>query len=65
MAKTGTGGLFHSVPPGMKPKSVGGSAKTFQPVGSTSRPVKSVHPIESSAPMDAHTMGRDVPGSLK
>lgn len=34
-------------------------------VGSGSRPTKSKIDIETSAPEDAHTQGRDVPGSLK
>lgn len=65
MAKSGTSSIFHPVPSGKAPKSVGGSAKTFAPVGSGSRPTKSTHPIESSAPMDPYAMGRDVKGALK
>ncbi len=33
--------------------------------GSGSRPTPSKVKIESSAPDDPHTLGRDVPGSLK
>ena len=64
MAKNG-GGLFHSVPKGVQPSMKGGSAPQNTSVGSGSRPTKSKYAIESSAPMDAHTMGRDVKGSLK
>lgn len=40
------------------------SSKTHMAAGSGSRPVPSKYKIESSAPMDPKTLGRDVPGSL-
>lgn len=65
MAKKSTGGMFHPVPKGVTPSGVGGSAKVYTPVGSGSRPGKSSHAIKSSAPEDAHTMGRATSGALK
>ena len=58
-------GMFHALPGGVKPTNRGTSAKTFAPVGSGSRPTRSTHGIESSAPADPYTMGRSVSGALK
>lgn len=41
------------------------SATQNTSVGSGSRPTSSRYPIPTSAPSDPHTLGRDVPGSLK
>lgn len=43
----------------------GTSAPQNTAVGSGSRPTPSKYKIETSAPKNAHTLGRDVPGSLK
>lgn len=43
----------------------GSSAQTHVPVGSGSRPGKSKINIETSAPSNSKTLGRDVAGSLK
>ena len=64
MAKSG-GGLFHAVPKGVVQPKGGNSAPQNTSVGSGSRPTKSKMPIESSAPMDPHTLGRGTPGALK
>lgn len=64
MAKSSSG-LFRAVPSGVKPSSTGGSAKTYQPVGSGSRPTRSSHELKSSAPQDAYTLGRSTKGALK
>jgi hypothetical protein len=58
-------GLFKSDPGAVKPSSKGGSAPQNTSVGSGSRPTQSKINIPTSAPMDPHTLGRDVPGSLK
>jgi hypothetical protein len=63
MAKSG-GGLFHPVPKGVAQEK-GNSAPQNTSVGSGSRPTKSKMPIESSAPMDPHTLGRGTPSALK
>lgn len=47
------------------PQEKGGSATVHMAAGTGSRPVPSKYKIETSAPEDAHTQGRDVPGSLK
>jgi hypothetical protein len=44
--------IFHKVPAGTNKGMGGNSAKQGTAVGSGSRPTKSVHPIESSAPTD-------------
>lgn len=58
-------GIFGKVPPGCQPPSKGTSAPQNTSVGSGSRPTKSKIDIASSAPKDAYTLGRDVPGALK
>lgn len=45
--------------------SKGSSASQNTSVGSGSRPTPSKIKIPTSAPENAHTLGRDVPGSLK
>lgn len=50
---------------GVKPMDVGTSAKTFVNVGSGSRPGTSKIGIETSAPNNPHTLGRDPGGALK
>lgn len=50
MAKTS--GLFHSVPSGVTNTKRGGSAPQNTAVGSGSRPDRSKHGTESSAPSD-------------
>ena len=50
---------------GVKPDYSGQDGAQNTNVGSGSRPTKSMIPIPTSAPMNAHTLGRDVPGSLK
>ena len=47
------------------PQEHGTSAPQNTSVGSGSRPTSSKFKIATSAPEDAHTQGRDVPGSLK
>jgi len=47
------------------PQEHGNSRTQGTAVGSGSRPTKSKIAIETSAPEDPHTQGRDVPGSLK
>lgn len=65
MKKSGTSGLFHSVPSGEKPMNVGTSMPQNTAVGSGSRPTRSKIEIKSSAPEDCHTLGRSTPGALK
>ena len=67
MAKqSGTSGIFHKVPQGTNTNANrGGSAAQNTAVGSGSRPTKSVHPIESSAPEDAYGLGRATGNALK
>jgi hypothetical protein len=47
------------------PQEHGDSAMQNTSVGSGSRPTPSKFKIDTSAPEDPHTLGRDVPGSLK
>jgi len=47
------------------PQEHGDSAMQNTAVGSGSRPTKSKFMIDTTAPEDPHTQGRDVPGSLK
>jgi hypothetical protein len=47
------------------PQEHGDSRAQGNAVGSGSRPTPSKIDIETSAPEDPHTLGRDVPGSLK
>lgn len=47
------------------PQEHGTSAAQNTAVGSGSRPTPSKIKIPTSAPENAHTQGRDVPGSLK
>ncbi len=47
------------------PQEKGSSMQQNTAVGSGSRPTKSKVTIETSAPTNPHTLGRDVPGSLK
>lgn len=54
-----------STKPGMKPKDMGTSIQNNNAIGSGSRPVPSKVKIMTSEPDNPHTMGRDVPGSLK
>lgn len=58
------GKLFDSKP-GAKPTDMGTSIQNNDAIGSGSRPVPSKVKIDSSEPMDAHTMGRGVAGALK
>lgn len=58
-------GILHKPHGGTKHHG-GGSAKTFSPVGSGSRPTMSKHKIDSSAPHHPHKLdSRHVPGALK
>lgn len=57
------GSIISKSPAMMQPK--GDSAKQDTNVGGGSRPTKSMYPIETSAPMDAHTQGRAPAGWLK
>lgn len=59
------GGLFKSDPGGVRPSNKGTSMPQNTSVGSGSRPGPSKINIPTSAPADPHTLGRDVPGSLK
>lgn len=52
----GTGGVM---PPAQSDPQAGTA------VGTGSRPQASAYPIKTTAPSDAKTLGRDVPGSLK
>ena len=47
--------MFHKAQGGTKP-SKEKSAPTFKPAGSGSRPVKSKHPVMTSAPKDSHKL---------
>lgn len=62
----GTGKSVHiwSDAPAM-PQEHGTSAPQNTAVGSGSRPTPSKYKIETTAPEDPHTLGRDVAGSLK
>jgi hypothetical protein len=56
-------GIFSNSP--SMPQEHGDSAMQNTSVGSGSRPTKSKFMIDTSAPEDAHTLGRDVAGSLR
>ena len=62
MAK-GNGGIFHNgnhgAEPNMNTDKEGTSAAQGTSVGSGSRPVKSMHPIESGSAADTKTQGRE------
>lgn len=47
------------------PQMKGDSAKQNTAAGSGSRPTKSMYPIETSAPMNPHTLDRNPPSPLK
>jgi hypothetical protein len=51
--------------PSMPPDNSPNFVETHISAGSGSRPTPSKYKTETSAPMDPHTQGRDVPGSLK
>lgn len=55
--------IWHDAPAAKPPAQ--SSAKQNTAVGSGSRPTRSKIEIESTAPKDPMTLGRDVPGSLK
>lgn len=57
-------GNLHKGQGGVK-KSMGKSATVHKPAGSGSRPGKSAHKIETSAPAHAHKLGRATAGHLK
>lgn len=59
-------GKFKNDVGGVRPPSTGGSMPQNTSVGSGSRPeAQSKIGIPTSAPANPHTLGRDVPGSLK
>lgn len=59
-------GIIHNASKGTPPNTDRGtSAPQNTAVGSGSRPTRSKMAIDTSSPMDCHTQGRDVPGSLK
>lgn len=63
---SGTGGMFHSVPGGVKASNRGTSSPQNTAVGSGSRPTRSKIGIESSAPSDPyHPHGTPPAGALK
>lgn len=57
--------IFHDADKGVVKAPAQSSAPQNTSVGSGSRPTKSRMSIETSAPSNPHTLGRDVPGSLK
>lgn len=68
MAKKMSGGsnILHPTAKGVQPPSKGGSAPQNTACGSGSRPTKSHYAIETSAPMDARTLGgRKTKGALE
>lgn len=65
MAKDSNGGAGISPATGGVMAPAQSDPPVSMPIGSGSRPGKSRYPIETTAPADAKTQGRDVPGSLK
>lgn len=57
--------LFKDDKGSVKPTDKGTSAKTWDAVGSGAGVTSSKIGIETSAPSDAYTQGRGVPGALK
>lgn len=65
MAKDSNGGAGISPSTGGVMPSAQSNPPVNVPIGTGSRPGKSRYPIETTAPADAKTMGRSVPGALK
>lgn len=57
--------MFHKNKGAVKAPVKGNSAKVHIPAGSGSRPVKSKHAIDTSAPVHPHKLGRAPMGALK